>query len=135
MPPDLIHFIKDVLGCACPDEVLADIQVVPDPDGFAGLPVNFLLRVGGRLLVGICASGSPGAVAELLPRCFAAGRALRDAEGFNRFRLVVVSSDVDQDANLLRAVFDDLPMRDEKLHLHAITRSELPEALTTRPPE
>jgi hypothetical protein len=135
MPPDLIHFIKDVLGCTCPDEVLADIQVVPDPDGFAGLPVDFLLRVGGRLLVGICAPDTPGAVGALLSRCFAAGRALRDAEGFNRFRLVVVSSDPDQDANPLRAAFDGLPMRDGKLHLHVITRPELPEALTARLPE
>ena len=131
MPPDLIHFIRDVLGCTCPDEVLADIVVVPDPDGFAGLPVDFLLRVGGRLMVGIWASDAPGDVGEILSRCFSAGRALRDAEGFNRFRLVVASDDPDADANRLRPAFDGLAALDAKLHLHVIARSQLPEALMT----
>ena len=135
MPSDLIHFIRDVLGCTCPDEVLADIRVERDPDGFAGLPVDFLLRVGGKLLVGVCASDAAGAAGEILSRCFSAGRALRDAEGFNRFRLVVVSDDPDQDADVLRAAFDGLPGGDGKLHLHVITRAQLPRELTTRLPQ
>lgn len=135
MSPDLIHFIRDVLGCTCPDEVLSDIQVDGDPDGFAGLPVDFLLRVGGRLLVGIWSSDAPGAVGEILSRCVSAGRALRDAEGFNRFRLVVVCDDPDEDADVLRAAFDGLPGRDGKLHLHVITHPQLPRELTTRSPE
>jgi hypothetical protein len=49
--------------------------------------------------------------------------------------LVVACDDPDQDADELRAAFDDLPGRDGKLHLHVIMHAQLPRELTTRLPE
>ena len=131
MPPDLIHFIKDVLGCTCPDEVLADIQVVPDPDGFAGLPVDFLLRVGGRLLVGVCLTPMAFETAEILAACVSSGKSLRDSWGFNRFRLVVAFTDPGARASGLERWFKALPGIDERSHFHVVARDQVHGLLTS----
>jgi hypothetical protein len=45
----LKSFIRDGLGCGCPDEVFSAIQVKKNPDVFHGLPVDYLITVGDRL--------------------------------------------------------------------------------------
>lgn len=122
---ELRRFVRETLGCGCPDEVLADIRVEPRPSAFAGLPVSVLLRVGGRLLVAVCdTTAGAGDLARIVP----AGRQLRDAEGFNRVRLVMVVAEP-MATGVTADAWADLAAGDERVHLHQLAPSALPEAL------
>lgn len=98
------------LGCACPDEVFDEIRVIDEV--VPGVPL--IIEVGRRLSVGFVSSGSHGDWLELLER----GRALRDARGLNRFRLVVVG-DVNQ-AGLEVTSGRALLEIDDRVHLHGM---------------
>lgn len=127
---ELAGFIRGVLGCGCPDDVLADLQVDPESTSLAGLPVDFLVNVGGRLLVAICTPHAWRALAQSLDRYFAAGKRLRDENGFNRFRMVVATDDPGNALAVLKHRLDALTGLDDRLHLHVVARSTLPTLLT-----
>jgi len=122
-------FVRGALGCACPPAVFGDIRLETDPAGFPGLPGARLLAIGGRLLVLLIdgtATAMPAAQIETLLR---RGRDLRDAGGFNRFRLVIVAP---QEVHAgLPAAFDpdSLATSDDRLHLHTIAPAQLPAVL------
>ncbi|HEX9024570.1 MAG TPA: hypothetical protein VF799_12100, partial [Geobacteraceae bacterium] len=85
-------FVVNVLGCRCPEEVFRDIRLNRAPGAVAGVPLLFEIRVGGRLLIfGVSADRLEGPAAPLAGLA-AAGRKARDDSGFNRFRLVAVST-------------------------------------------
>lgn len=129
---ELVKFIREGLGCRCPDEVLADLRVGPQPVGFVGLPVEAVVSVGGRLLVGVCASRPWEQIDEQLGRCFATARRVRDEGGYNRFRLVVVTREADAARPMLERRFEAIPDRDDRLHLHVIDPAVLPDTLKSR---
>ena len=85
-------FVQNNLGCGCSDEVFSFIQVEKNPDDFHSLPVDYLITIGNRLLIGICLYENldVGAIKNI-SRSLSAGKKLRDRNGFNRFRLVVAS--------------------------------------------
>lgn len=122
-------FVRDALGCACPPAVFGDIRLETEPAGFPDMPGARLLAIGGRLLVllvdGVAAVPTPPQIRSLLRR----GRDLRDAGGFNRFRLVIVAPQGEQQR--LSAAVDpgSVVTGDDRLHLHAITAVQLPEPL------
>lgn len=124
----LVGFIRGVLGCGCPDEVLADLKLAARPARLDALPVDALLDVGGRLLIATCASQSWHTLEQSLARYLMAGKRLRDEKGFNRFRFVVASDDADEAAALLRR-WDQLPGLDDRLHLHVVARAVLPDLI------
>ena len=126
---ELIEFIRDGLGCGCPDDVLDDLRVDPHPAGLAGLPVDATISAGGRLLVAVCASRPWAEIDAQLDRCFATGRQLRDEGGYNRFRLVVVAGDPDVARRVLDRRFETLAARDDRLHLHVVGPAVLPDVL------
>ncbi len=66
------------LGCGCPSEVFRQVRTRPE---FCP-PFEAAAVVGGRLLVAVSRNASP----ELLEH----GRLIRDTEGLNRFRLLVL---------------------------------------------
>jgi hypothetical protein len=117
----LWRFVRDTLGCGCPDEVLAAIrcEVIP------GSPVKRRrLDVGGRLLVWVVDEArSP--IGEMVAACLRAGVEERDRLGFNRFRLVVAGSDP-QLEELARAAFDARRPVDDRVHLHLLSPELLP---------
>lgn len=119
-------FVRDTLGCACPPAVFGDIRLDTGPAGFPDVPGARLLAIGGRLLVllvdGSAATLAPRQVNALLHR----GRELRDAGGFNRFRLVIVAPQESLAGTPAAADLDDVVKEDGRLHLHAIAPSQLP---------
>ena len=116
-------FVRNELECACPDEVFSLIHWEMNPDAFAGLPVDCLIRVGGRLLIAVCKSSEIGAwsIVSLL----ITGRNLRDRLDFNRFRLVIVSDDPERDFAEYQARFSEMTGMDEKVHLHVVNPSAI----------
>ena len=116
--PEIKRFVRKQLGCKCPDEVFSSIEIIHKPDVFSSLPVDYLLEIGGRLLLAVVTCDI-----HLIPACLKeiinTGRLYRDSHGFNRFRLVVAIKDNEiQDA--IQSAYDLLALNDEKIHLHII---------------
>ncbi|MBN2497237.1 MAG: hypothetical protein JXR96_21775 [Deltaproteobacteria bacterium] len=101
------------LGCGCPDEVFESIRLrTAELDG-----AELLVEVGARLLVALVDAADAPRAEALLER----GRALRDREGLNRFRLVLVG----QIAAARLAELERAVQADDRLHVHAIDAARL----------
>jgi hypothetical protein len=109
-------FVRETLGCDCAEEVFSHIE---NEHGIkvAGIALRNKLNIGNRLLVYIV-DADPKDLAKLIN----AGKDERDARGFNRFRLVLLSDDKKFKKPAFDA-FKALPMVDEKVHLHVIEKA------------
>jgi hypothetical protein len=121
------RFVRDELGCDCPAQVFEHVDVVHAHTAFSDLPGDYLLRIGGRLLVLVVLAPSWRPLAGVLGELFERGRAERDAEGFNRFRLVVATEDPQSATRELGAILKQFPLADDRLHLHAVSPAQLPD--------
>jgi hypothetical protein len=122
----LRRFIRGVLGCGCPDEVLRHIRVAAAPPGLDDLPLHRTVNVGGRLLVVVVREPDPGELAERLDELIPRLVGLRDAEGFNRVRLVVTAAHAGGTETVLTEAFAAVAGSDDRVHLHVITPARLP---------
>ena len=123
---EIKKFIREDLGCTCPDEVFELISVVHDPVEFNDLQKGYLYEIGGKLLVYLVMTHDWSSLIDSLEQIFNRGREKRDAEKFNRFRLVVVTPNIQPARQILLRQFDKLSERDERLHLHIVTPDQLP---------
>lgn len=118
--PALRAFVRDTLGCTCPEAVF-DALAVSDL-GVDGQVAGTRLVIGNRLLIYLLQTGVPVAAIGALA---AAGQADRDRHGLNRFRLVVVGADgVTTDAH--EAAFAAAVAGDTKAHLHCVRDQDVP---------
>lgn len=122
----LRDFIKEVLGCNCPDSALAHIRLDRHPAEIAGVPLTLRISIAGRLLVHVVCTDEPGELVESLDAVFDAGRRLRDDNGFNRFRFVVGTRAPTDARDALMAAFLALPHRDARQHLHVVSMDDVP---------
>jgi hypothetical protein len=121
------RFVRETLGCGCPEEVFRTIDVRRNVRLNSFIVLHAEIIIGRRLLIYIISeSGSPGCLEEHLPVLVAAGRKERDEKGLNRFRLVIVADDTAKVQGAAGKMFDDLCGTDEKLHLHVIRKNDLP---------
>ncbi|MCF8127628.1 MAG: hypothetical protein K9N10_03870 [Deltaproteobacteria bacterium] len=127
---ELKSFVQKGLGCGCPDEVFREIRIEENPHAFYGLPVDYLVTVGDRLLIGVCLSERlHNGIGPEIEKSLAAGKQLRDNTGFNRFRLVVVSEEPGRIADTVQEQFADLKGLDDRVHLHVVRPSSIPQFL------
>ena len=120
------RFVREQLGCACPADVFSSINLVKNPPEFSDLMKGNLLAIGGRLLIYLLETDDLLLIVPKLEQLFRRGHEIRNAGGFNRFRLVVAAP-VEQPAQeVLMREFDSLSGLDEKLHLHVIRTEQLP---------
>jgi len=117
------HFVREHLGCACPDKVFENITVTEHSDIFT--TANTVYEIGGRLFVAVFVAVEWDDMAKRLGKLVDAGKQFRDQHAYNRFRLVIVT-DNDDAKKSLQLVFDDLPGIDDKTHLHVIKPDLLP---------
>jgi len=117
---DVKHLVRSELGCACPEQVFEHIEILSASARFAGLPGDYLIAVGNRLLLLVISSSSWREVLQQLERLCVRGRELRDALGFNRFRLVVGVPELTAARAALVEHFDAAVDHDERMHLHVI---------------
>ena len=126
------QFVRDVLGCSCPEAVFETVRVDENPQPFASGPASYLLRIGGRLQVLVIeVAGADAASFNPVP-LLERGRQLRDAEGFNRFRLVIATPAADMVQHVLLEHFNAVAGGDERLHLHVVLPEQVPDSWTDR---
>lgn len=124
---DLRAFIRDTLGCGCPDAVLRRIHPLDEIELLGGVPLRLALDVGGRLLVVLVEDAALERDDSALGAVLAAGRQLRNDRGMNRFRLVVVSDAPEGIEERKRGLMERASLDDDRVHLHVIGLDELPE--------
>jgi hypothetical protein len=122
-------FVRQELGCQCPPTVFRRIGVEDVPEEFGVWPQGRLIRVGERLLILVVRSDDPDTLQRMLGNLLQEGRSLREALGFNRFRLVIATTCVDVMGPTLRKDFERLDGLDERLHLHVISPEQVPAIL------
>ncbi len=110
-------FVRERLGCGCPDELLAHLGIERRPGG------PTVLDVGGRLLVHLRACAGQEDLARGLAGWLAEGLARRDALGYNRFRLVLLVEDPDAIRPHAEALFASRAA-DARAHLHLLRPAE-----------
>jgi hypothetical protein len=113
-------FVRNILGCDCAEEVFSHIENERGVSA-AGFKLRNKINVGNRLLVYIV---EPGDLQEEMPVLVRAGREERDARGFNRFRLVIVSDDIAMRERAFK-LLKGLAGVDEKVHLHVIEKAKV----------
>jgi hypothetical protein len=118
-------FVRDTLGCSCPDEVFEQIVVCP-VSPVPGLPIDGSLEIGGRLLIYVSIIKGVHVITESLEQIVREGKHARDSRGFNRFRFVVVAAQVEASKAVFLPLFNSLPFVDDKVHLHIITDEGIP---------
>ena len=119
------EFVQEVLGCTCPNEVFRNINLEKNPSNFADLSRGDLIAIGDKLLVYIVKASDGEVLAGMLQQLFNLGREKRDEGGFNRFRLVVSTSETQSTRETLTRRYEALEDLDERLHLHVIGVEQL----------
>jgi hypothetical protein len=125
------RFVRDTLGCGCPDEAFRSIELSGQPAA-AHRPAWQRLLIGRRLLVGILEPEGEAELAEAVRTLAAEGRAQRDALGLNRFRLVVALDATEAARAAAAAAFEAVAAGDERAHLHLLAPAALPAELSSR---
>jgi len=126
----LQRFVREQLGCGCPDTILQSIRCSPRNDLADRFVLTGELDVGGRLLVIAChrIDETRDALAALIEHATSE----RDRRGFNRVRLVVAADETTTVRSRLLQLFDSLSGGDEKVHLHVLQTEAVPGQLRQR---
>lgn len=119
------HFVQEVLGCGCPDEVFDDIDHIESPRNLFGIPCGHRILIGRRLLILLLETDDIESVISRLPDFVVAGLRERDQLELNRCRIVIATNRKEAAEALIKAAFDRIPERDERLHLHIVDRQSI----------
>lgn len=117
-------FVREALGCDCDESVFKHIE------NEKGVKVDDIklrnkINVGNRLLVYVADASSPSFVRSHMQELLAAGRKERDERHFNRFRLVLVTSNGSGVELIANKLFLGSPAVDEKVHLHLMDKLDV----------
>ncbi len=123
--PAVIRFVREVIGCNCPDEVFRNIEVQRGSSAVKACSADCELRIGGRLLI-VVTSEPIAHLSARLAQVIAEGKRARDDRQFNRFRLVVQTENATQEREKLLHAFEAFAEKDERTHLHVFGKTEVP---------
>lgn len=123
------RFAKETLGCACPDDVFEQIECEEGYILDTKLPMCSRVLIGNRLLVYLWEVADAEDLGKYLALILTCGKKERDDRGYNRFRLVVSTRQPEELLGTAQAIFKPLAVSDEKLHLHVVSREEIPQLM------
>lgn len=118
---ELKRFVQDTLGCACPEEVFKKIEYEKKQDK----PWERRINVGDRLLIYIISVDSENDLTNKIDIAMESGVTERNEKKFNRFRLVLVSSNSHEISNSAEKTFCESKLYDEKTHLHLVSEDDI----------
>ena len=118
----ITEFARDTLGCQCSDEVFESISLerVNPADGS---PAYDRIVIGHRLLIHVVQANLGTTSADQIQALAESGLRVRDQHGYNRFRLVLVSS-TRLDEELAQTRFLAATHQDTKAHLHFVEQKD-----------
>jgi hypothetical protein len=119
--PEIKHFVQEILGCSCPEEVFNKIDYQKESEDISGRKVN----VGDRLLIYIITMDRKPDIQEVINSALEQGVEEREKKGLNRFRLVLVASHPDELRSSAEHAYDSSGFTDEKTHLHIVKKSDV----------
>jgi hypothetical protein len=112
-------FVRETLGCSCPEEVFRTIDVEDCVELTSGLMLDMKIDVGRRLLIYIVEVDDVDFIEKSLTMLIRHGKSERDGMKFNRFRLVV-ATDREEVRKIGLTRFHECEEKDERVHLHII---------------
>ena len=118
-----IKFIRETLGCDCPDEVFEKIEYGNADHGEETRMGT--ITVGGRLLVYIWKVNDLAVVEAKLPAVLLHGKEHRDRLGLNRIRIVLATDNVERIGPMAQRLFKAWNRKDEKVHLHVLRTEDV----------
>jgi len=130
--PEVTKFVREAIGCNCPDEVFRHIEIQHGSSAVKACPADCELRIGGRLLI-VVTSEPLARLAPHLAEVVAEGKRARDERKFNRFRLVVQTGKPAEQSEQFFRVFESSTEKDERTHLHVLPRGEVPNFFSHAP--
>ena len=119
--PEIKRFVQDALGCSCPEEVFTEIEYQENCEDVPGRKV----KVADRLLIYIINTDRESNLQGVINSALERGVVERDNKGFNRFRLVLVSSHPDELRTKAESAFNSSGYTDEKTHLHVVSEADV----------
>jgi hypothetical protein len=123
--PDTIYdFVRNRLGCQCPEEVFDDI-IVGFPSIFKGISHCALqILIGNRLFLALVRTDRLSEMTNEVRTILQQGKLIRDDNGFNRFRLVLIGAVEEKTLMALQMEADGM---DDRVHVHHFPESVLSE--------
>jgi hypothetical protein len=119
--PEIKRFVRETLGCSCPEQVFDKIEYLNAGSGIWERKIN----VGDRLLVYILTMNEKSDIRDVINTALKQGIEERDTTGLNRFRLVLVSSCPEELCGSAEQAFKSSKYTDEKAYLHIISERDL----------
>ncbi|WP_373510450.1 hypothetical protein, partial [Thiocapsa sp.] len=118
---ELERFVRETLGCNCPDDVFERVRIREGPPLPDGGRVR-RIAIGGRLLIYLVDGVPVDAVNRDIGAWTLSGQIDRDGAGMNRFRLVIgldrlSGPDADRIKGVFAAACDE---GDDRMHLHLV---------------
>ncbi|MEW6214938.1 MAG: hypothetical protein AB1478_07035, partial [Nitrospirota bacterium] len=89
-------FVKQTLGCACPEEVFTYIDCQSNIKLNDEIVLSNKVNIGNRLLIYVIEVNNPNLINYILPSIVNIGKKERDGLGFNRFRLVIITDKLNE---------------------------------------
>ena len=123
-PKQIKSFVKDTLGCTCPDSVF-DQQEFDSGIAIGNIDNCEKLCVGKRLLIYLINTESVNDLSSSITSLVSEGRKERDSRSLNRFRLVLGANDVDAVSKQAKMIFDSIKDLDDRVHLHVVSKEEI----------
>jgi hypothetical protein len=122
----IVNFVQKILGCGCPTEVFDDITLIENHRLCQYTILKYKIVIGGKLLIYIIENPEPEYIEDNLMNVIFMGKAERNSDGLNRFRLVLISQDIEKIKNISEEYFLSMSKDDDKMHLHLISPKDLP---------
>ncbi len=121
----LKEFVKDTLGCQCPDDIFGSIVKKENVILEGVIKIDRIFIIGNRLLIFLFTSESPELIEKLLPKLIHHGKIQRDSSNLSRFRLVILTTEPQIIEAKIKSKFSKLTKDDEKIHLHVLDKTRL----------
>ena len=122
-------FSRNVLGCQCPEEVFAKIEISDEKLALKGLQTFRRIIVGDRLLIYVLELHDQSACRDALLALLQEGVLEKKERRLNRLRIVIASEELDSIRSIAEKTFDGFEGKDEKVHLHVVSPNEILDVL------
>lgn len=120
------EFAQETLGCGCPEEVFSHIEHSKGKRLKGGLVLRDRIVIGKRLLVYVYESADGEGIQDSVIRVLlTAGVRERDKNGFNRFRIALLTKDPAGDRDLSERAAQVIGEFDDRTFVHTIARDSI----------